>query len=42
MSYIGKKLNFHDTTLIVLAFRAADTSSSGKLDPEEFQAAYEG
>jgi hypothetical protein len=38
---VGKKLNFEDETLIIKAFRAADTSSSGKLDTEEFQVAYE-
>lgn len=38
---VGKKLNFDNETLIIKAFRAADTSSSGKLDTEEFQVAYE-
>ena len=37
---VGKKLNFDDETLIVKAFRAADSSSSGKLDSEEFTLAY--
>lgn len=37
---VGKKLNFDDETLIVKSFRMADTSASGKLDPEEFSIAY--
>jgi Ca2+-binding EF-hand superfamily protein len=38
---VGKKLNFEDETLIIKAFRAADTTASGKLDTEEFEQAYE-
>jgi hypothetical protein len=38
---VGKKLDFQDESLIVKAFRFADTSASGKLDMEEFVTAYE-
>ena len=38
---VGKKLNFDDENLIVRAFKLADTSSSGKLDADEFLVAYE-
>ena len=38
---VGKKLDFEDENMVVRAFRHADTSSSGKLDAEEFLAAYD-
>jgi hypothetical protein len=38
---VGKKLNFDDENELVLAFREADTSSSGKLDMHEFVHAYD-
>ena len=38
---VGKKLKFDDENVLVLAFKAADTSSSGKLNMEEFVLAYE-
>ena len=37
---VGKKLNFEDEDALVLAFREADTSASGKLDTHEFVNAY--
>ena len=38
---VGKKLDFEDENMVVRAFRHADTSASGKLDAEEFLAAYD-
>ena len=38
---VGKKLKFNDENILVRAFKVADTSSSGKLDMDEFVVAYE-